>query len=116
MLIHKRLPVAISLFRWLTLPLERRLDSIEDRALLLLAALWGRGHKHVEDAQMTLKRILISGDEVLHVEGTQAEIAKAAVRMSRRTRHCVVVAVVVAHYHRRNCDEMPRGGFVEEGN
>lgn len=69
-----------------------------------------------QDTQMKLDRLLISGTEVARVTGTQDEIAAAASRMARRTRSCVTVAVVVAHYHRRNCEVHPRGGFIEEGN
>lgn len=64
---------------------------------------------------MKLSRILISGTERLNVSGTQSEVEAAAMRMSRRTKTCVTVAVAVGHYHRRNCDELPRGGFTEAG-
>lgn len=65
---------------------------------------------------MKVERILISANEVLRVTGTIDEIERASVRMARRTGSCVTIAVVVGHYHRRNCEEHPRGGFLMEGN
>jgi hypothetical protein len=75
-----------------------------------LAEQWMESEDH-----MKLSRILISGTERLNVTGTQAEVEAAAMRMSRRTKACVTVAVAVAHYHRRNCGDLPRGGFTEVG-
>ena len=86
---------------------------------MVLADLWFRQNRSATSSDtedhMKLSRILISGTERLNVSGTQAEVEAAAMRMSRRTKTCVTVAVAVGHYHRRNCDELPRGGFTEAG-
>ncbi len=70
--------------------------------------------KWLEDMKLT--RTLTSGSEELTVTGTQDQIDAAAARMSRRTRKCVSISVVVGHYHRRGCDQCPAGGIDTVGN
>lgn len=68
-----------------------------------------------------LTRLLISDGlarptQVLSVRGTEAQIADSARRMANRTHGCVTIAVVVAQYHRKQCDLKPEGGVEHKGN
>jgi hypothetical protein len=61
-------------------------------------------------------RLLLSGSECISVTGTDAEISAAAARLSRQTKSCVVVAVVVAYHHRRGCSDRRTAGIDAVGN
>jgi hypothetical protein len=50
------------------------------------------------------------------VRGSEAQIADSARRMANRTHGCVTIAVVVAQYHRKQCDLKPEGGVEHKEN
>jgi hypothetical protein len=109
------------------LRIEHRLVALEERVLKMLAELWHRcqvaGHVERGDDLMDeimRTRLLFSFDRNMkthhvRVTGTQAQIEAAAQRLARRTKSCVMVAVIVANYHTRGCEEHPRGGYREDG-
>jgi len=103
--------------------LLNKVEQLEARVLFMMADLWYRiHHPEVSMADARVNRMLISHDRddpgnthTLVVTGTQEEIEAAAQRLSRRTRSCVTVAVIVGRYHRRGCDDLSRGGYIEDG-
>lgn len=72
-------------------------------------------------SDVVITRLLISDGiakptQVLSVRGTEHQVMAAAQRMANRTRGCVTLAVVVAQYHRRQCELKPEGGVDHKEN
>jgi hypothetical protein len=96
----------------LVLQIQERLRRLESS--VTLAERLVHGLHAVDSTRVT--RILLSGSERITVCGTESEIADAAVRLSRQTKNCVTVAVVVAYHHRRGCDDRRTPGVDMVGN
>ena len=92
----------------------RDIEQLEHRTLSLLADLWKRQPPYV--MRNAVKRILVSGDQIVVFEGNDHELRAAMSRLAGRTRSCVTVAVVVGEYHRRGCMTRRGGGYDPAGN
>lgn len=96
----------------------REIERLEERTLMVLADIWSLEHRRSSSIKedMMITRMLVSEGRHWVVTGTQAQIEKSSAKLARLTRRCVTVCVVVGHYHRRSCDDQPRGGYTPEGN
>lgn len=90
------------------------IDLLEGRTLSLLAGLWKRLPSYA--MRNSVKRLLVSGDQIVEFEGNDHELRAAMSRLAGRTRKCVTVAVVVGRYHRRGCLTRRGGGYDPVGN
>ena len=101
-----------------TADVTRELGNLEDRILMVLADIWFHEHRRSSSTEETMKltRMLVSEGRHWVVTGTQDQIDKSSAKLARLTRRCVTVCVIVGHYHRRSCDDRPRGGYTPEGN
>lgn len=105
-----------TLAAWLGGPAAlERIEQLEQRILVVIADAWYR-KQVTQRSDVRQTRLLLSGSECITVSGTDAEIAAAASRLSRQTKNCVTVAVVVAYHHRRGCSYRRTAGVDAVGN
>jgi hypothetical protein len=102
------------------LAIRQRIRSLATSVDILDAMLSEQPSTRSAMDEIKRTRLLFSFDRNMkthhvRVTGTQAQIEAAAQRLARRTKSCVMVAVIVANYHTRGCEEHPRGGYREDG-